>query len=166
MASFSEEDFFLSLFYSFWERDRETETETETERERIWIPSRLHTVSTETPHRAQTHARSWSKPKSGVGCLTDWATQAPFRGRLFFLNNLLSRYLTYNVYHVVLASRVDSCDSSLTYHTQCSSQQVPSSMPISHFLYPTTPHPYQPSVCSLYFSLPPSLFKSCVCHLT
>ena len=49
--------------------------------------------------------------------------------------------------------------SSLIYHTQCSSQQVPSSMPIIHF--PFSPIPHQPSVCSQYlrvsYGLPPSL---------
>ncbi|XP_049486074.1 polycomb group RING finger protein 3 isoform X1 [Panthera uncia] len=70
--------------------------------------------------------------------------------------------LTYSVYSVLLASGVDSCDSSLTYNTQCSSQ-VPSSMPSPVFpsCPPLYPH-HQPSVCSLYsgvfYGLPPSLF--------
>ena len=45
------------------------------------------------------------------------------------------------------------------YNTQCSSQQMPSSMPITHF--PLSPNPHQPSVFSQYlrvfYGLPPSL---------
>ena len=85
----------------------------------------------------------------------------------YFLNyflkyNLLSSQLTYGVYRVLLTSGVDSHDSSLTYNTQCSSQQVPSSMPITYF--PLLPPHHQLSVCSLYlrvsYSLPPSLFET------
>ena len=41
-------------------------------------------------------------------------------------------------------------DSSLTYNTQCSPQQVPTSIPISHLTHPPPISLYQPSVCSLY----------------
>ena len=40
---------------------------------------------------------------------------------------------------VVLASGIVSRDSSLTYNTQCSSQQVPLSVPITHFPHPIIP---------------------------
>ena len=64
------------------------------------------------------------------------------------------------MYSVLLVLGVDSHGSLLTYNTQCSSQQAPSSMHITHF---PPPHlPQQPSVCSLYlrvsYDLPPSLF--------
>ena len=39
----------------------------------------------------------------------------------FFKCNLLSNWLTYSVYSVLLVSGVDSCDSLLIYNTQCSS---------------------------------------------
>ena len=59
--------------------------------------------------------------------------------RYFFIRNSLSNWFPYN--------------------SQCSSQQVPSSMPITHF--PLPPDPHQPSVYSQSFSvsygLPPSL---------
>ena len=74
-------------------------------------------------------------------------------------NNLLSSWLTRSVYSVLLVWGVDSRDSSLPCNTQCSSQQVPSSMPIPHS--PPSPTPHLPSVCSLYlrvsYALPPSL---------
>ena len=61
---------------------------------------------------------------------------------------------------MLLALGVDSRDLSLTYDTQCSSQQVPSSMPITHFPLSLAPPCHQ--VCSLYLrvssGLPPSLF--------
>ena len=81
---------------------------------------------------------------------------------LFFKYNLLSSWLTYSVYSVLLVLGVDSRDSSLTYNTQCSSQQVPSSMPITHFPSPLHPPPPQLTL-SLFFvfkrpyGLPPSL---------
>ena len=60
-------------------------------------------------------------------------------GFFYFKYNLLSNWFLYN--------------------TQCSSLQVPSSMPIIHFLLSLTPH--QPSVCPQYlrvsYGLPPSL---------
>ena len=42
---------------------------------------------------------------------------------IYFKYNLLSSYLTYSVYSVLLASGVDSHDSSLIYNSQCPSQQ-------------------------------------------
>ena len=72
---------------------------------------------------------------------------------------LLRSWLTYSVYSVLLVLGVDSRDSLLTYNTQCSSQQVPSLMPITHPPLLLTPH--QPSVCSqplrVSYGLPPSL---------
>ena len=61
-----------------------------------------------------------------------------------------SSYLTCSV---ILASGVKPSDSSLTCNTQCSSQQVPSSMPITHF--PHLPSSPPPSTLSLF-----SIFKS------
>ena len=51
----------------------------------------------------------------------------------FFFNNLSSNWFPYN--------------------TQRSSQQMPSSVPITHFPLPPTPPHHQPSVCSQYFFL-------------
>ena len=63
------------------------------------------------------------------------------------------------MYSAFLVLGVDSHGSTLTYNTQCSSQQVPSSMPTTHF--PLSPTPHQPSVCSRYLRVsygpPPSL---------
>ena len=47
-----------------------------------------------------------------------------------------SRWLAYRV---MLVSRVEFSDSSLTYNTQCSSRQVPSLMPITHLAHPPSP---------------------------
>ena len=108
--------------------------------------------------------RPWPEPKSRVRCSTwlNWATQVLQKNKVYFIfyiilfycskfylfifkYNLLSRWLTYTVYSVLLVLGVDSCDSLLTYNTQCSFQQVPFAMPITHF--PSAPPtPYQPSV--------------------
>ena len=81
---------------------------------------------------------------------------ANINGLLIYLYNLLSSQLTYSVYGVLLALGVDSRDSSLIYNIQCSSEQVPSLMPITDF-----PQSHQPSVCYLYsrvsYDLSPSL---------
>ena len=62
---------------------------------------------------------------------------------------------------MVLASGLEPIDSSPAYNPQCSSQQVPSLMPITHLAH------LPPSTtlrCSLYlrvsYGLPPSLFLS------
>ena len=62
-----------------------------------------------------------------------------------------------------MISGVEFSDSSLSYNTQCSSQQVPSLMPITPLAHPPTDLPcQQPSVCSLYlrvsYGLSPSPF--------
>ena len=62
----------LGLFVLFWERESERERDKvrvgegqrNRERERIW-GSNSWTV------------RSWHEPKSGVGCLTNWAPRCP-----------------------------------------------------------------------------------------
>ena len=85
-----------------------------------------------------------------------------FNFLIFFKYNLLSTWLTYSVYNVLLVSGVDSRDSSFTYNTQCScskcllnAQNPFSPLPRHH------PPSHQPSVCSPYvrvsYSLPPSL---------
>ena len=44
--------------------------------------------------------------------------------------NMIYCWLIYSVYSMPLVLGIESCDSLLTYYTQCSSQQVPSSMAI------------------------------------
>ena len=54
-------------------------------------------------------------------------------------------------YSIVLVSGLEFSDSSLTYNTGCSSQQVPSLIPVTHLAH--SPHPpllQQPSVYSNY----------------
>ena len=54
------------------------------------------------------------------------------QGYFFFNFYLYSSQLTYSA---ILVSGVEFSDSSLTYNTQCSSQQVPSLIPISHLAH-------------------------------
>ena len=78
--------YFLSLFYfgGWWGREREREREGERESQAgsalsPWSPTRAH----------KPWDREWPEPKSGVGHLTDWATQAPrFFFSFVFLRNL------------------------------------------------------------------------------
>ena len=70
----------------------------------------------------------------------------------FFVLNLNPSQLTHGV---IMISGLELSDSSLTYNTQCSSQQVSSLMLLTHLVHPPTqlPSSNPHSVCSLYLRI-------------
>ena len=117
-------------------RERGRKRERERERARAWAGEEQREGDTESKAGSRLWAVS-TKPDAGlkptnceimtwteVGCSADWATQA-------------SLYLFFNIKYNLLSNW-------FPYNTQRSSQQVPSSMPITHFPLSPTAHP--PSV--------------------
>ena len=71
--------FFLKCIYLFWERQRQCEQGSGREREGDRESKEGLAPATQTPVwglNSRT-VRSWPKPKSVVGCSTDWAIQVP-----------------------------------------------------------------------------------------
>ena len=77
---------FLSLFIYF-ERERASTWagEGQRERERESQAGSLLSAQSLMPGLNSRTARSWAEPKSRVGCLTNWATQAPHKNIYLFL---------------------------------------------------------------------------------
>ena len=103
----------------------------------------------ESPTRGSNSIVTWAE----VGGLTYWATQAPRGFSSFYRPNntlLLFIYTTFSFFLNLLSNW-------FPYNTQCSSQQVPSSMPIT--LFPLSPTPSTLSLFSVFKSL--LWFASC-----
>ena len=69
--------FVLHFIYLFWERERESVHEQGRGRERERENPKQAVHCQRRARQGAGTVRSWPEPKSRVGCLTDWPTQAP-----------------------------------------------------------------------------------------
>ena len=97
-----------------------------------------HSPSRRLPEAARDKIHPHTDPPSSPTSLCFSLVLASLALHFFFFFNL---HLSHLAYSAIMIPGVESSDSSPTYNTQCSSQQVSSLMPLAHLAHPPTLNP-------------------------